>query len=143
MSARKVFLKAMKDAALAVRARRYFVKRGVINWASHDFKTKLFAISLQADDYSFMKQNGIQDMKFSMEIATSINDIVSPAQLNDDVIEELVDDAEWIFKTVMSQIDTLGDNVALVVDTESARVIEFHDSSLRVQGIVVTAYVKY
>lgn len=143
MSARKKFVDSVKSAALAVRNNRYFVKRGVINWATFDFDKHTFAMSLLCDDMTFMKQSGIQEMNFSIEAATSIPDSTKQPEIDDGVLDSMIEDIETILNQTRASVDTNHDNISLMVDTESARIVEFHDSALRVQGIVATIVVKY
>ena len=143
MGARKVFFDKVKTHAKEVRNGRYFVKRGVINWATFPFTNHAFAMSLLCDDTSFMKVNGVQDMSFSIEAATSIPDSTAQPEIDDGVMDSMIEDVETILNQVRADLDSHSNSIALMVDTESARIVEFHDSALRVQGIVATLIVKF
>lgn len=143
MSARSNFIKTIRASAEARGNKRYFVKRGVINWATFNFASHQFAMSMLIEDTTFMRVNGMQEMTFSLEAATVIPDSTEQPEIDDGIIDILIEDMEAIFAEARVKVDAHGDSVALGVDTESARIVEFHDSALRVQGIIATVIVKY
>jgi len=141
-SPRAFLLQAIKSEAKLVRGGVYFVKRGVIDWSTFPFAERPRAIAVLSDDCSVLKSTGINDMTLSLEMATSMPTGSEP-EIDDGILDELFQDAETLLRKAAERIDSNGDPAAIVLMTESARVVEFHDSRLRVQGIVLTLTASY
>lgn len=120
---------------------RYFVKRGVINWAGFDFKSRPFAIAILIDDMSIRRE--INGMNLTFEIATSMPTNQEFPEIDDGLLDDLIDDCESFIDEIRGWTDSKGDTLALRVQFSLARVVEFHDSNKQVQGIVLTIPVEY
>ena len=137
---------SMKAKARTVRNGRYFVKRGAIDWTSHDFASKPFALSLQIDDGSLLRTASVRGMKsarISMEMFAPLPKAQDVPEIDDGLLDELIDDAEAIVLDLVMARDSSDDPIVFRVDETGARFVEAHDISLLVQGIVVTFNVQY
>ena len=141
MSSRAVFLQKLKAECEAARNGRYFVKRGVINWSTFPFDTHPFAIALVVDDFSFADDNGFQEMRVSLEVAARMPDDLEQPEIDDGLLDELTEDAERALQLVIKALDANQDAVVLRFDARTSRGVEFHDTALRVQGVVITFFV--
>lgn len=141
MSARATFLAEMKRECKAARNGRYFVKRGVINWSSFSFEAHPFAVAIVVDDCSFANTEGFQEMRVSLEAAARIPDELEQPEIDDPTLDELFEDFEAVIQRVGKKLDPKGDSVLLRFDARTAKAVEFHDTSLRVQGVVFTFFV--
>lgn len=142
-SPRKVALDTVKALAKKVRSGAYFVKRGAINWTTWDFEKHPRAISIQLDRVTLFKVNGMNDGVITLEMFSRMSSKEVPPEIDDGVMDELLEDAEAIFLGLMSAEDKQGDSVVTKLEQDSTEVVESHDTSLRVQGIVVTVPVTF
>lgn len=144
ISKTRVLTQTLKSLACQVRNSSYFVRRGAINWATFPFSRYPRAISIIIDDSSIFGpvKGAFDTANISLEMFTHLADIEEPMDLNDELMEELREDAAWILQTLMSAKDTSDNCVIYKLDRET-RVIEASDSNLKVQGIVVTSSVTF
>jgi len=126
-----------------VRNNAYYVKRGAINWSSFPFDVRPLAVSVQVDDFSILKISGMNEGKLTLEMASRMAEETTDPQMDDAEIDRLISDAETIITGLMKAVDTAGDSVLYRLDRESVNVVEFHDTSRMVQGIVVSFFVVY
>lgn len=145
MTPRRLLLETLKASAKKVRNGRYFVKRGAINWTAFDFDKHRFAISIQMDDFGFIRVNGIKEATISMEVFARMREQkeVEIPEIDDAITDEMVEDVERIIAELRQAADPQGDAVALRIDANSANIIEAHDVALRVQGVVTTFTVNF
>lgn len=141
-SPRRVMLDTLKQICKDTRNGKYFVKRGAINWMSHDFAKMPEAISIQLDRVSLFKQSGINDGIITLEMFASMKTVKEVPEIEDEVMDQLLEDAEEIFTKLM-QAEDGGDAIVLKMEQDSTEVVESHDVSLRVQGIVVSVPVSF
>lgn len=134
-SARRVALEAFKAAAKKVRNGAYFVKRGPINWAVFPFPKHPRAIAITIDTQDFLPHNGIHNAEVAIEMAAAMPGDDEEPGIDDGLMDDLTEDAEEIVRQLLTKQDALGDAVALKVVGRS--IDEFHDSELRVQGVIV------
>jgi len=134
----------MKQFAKQARNGAYFVKRGFINWAEFDFETNKRAISILVDEEGlFPDKRGMENARISMEIFTSISKSTEPVMIDDGVMDELIEDARWIVNQLEQAKNKQGENVALKIDKHASNLVESHDATLGVQGIVAIIRVTY
>jgi hypothetical protein len=146
MSARKDLLLTLKDAAKAVRNQSYFVKRGVINWASFNFGKYPLACSIQMDESTLLFPGlGMNEAKVTMEMFTYLPDMASDesAEIDDQAMDNLVEDAAAIIDVLLLKKNTEGDPVVFKIDRTTSRIVEAHDTASKVQGVVVMLDVTY
>ena len=138
-------METWKESALAVRNGRYFVKRGAINWTTHDYETHPHNIALMMDDFPLYAQKpiGAQPGNASMEFCGRFEDENEFKEIEEALLDEYVEDAEKIIDALLNAQYASGDPVVFRVNRETARVVEFHDMSIRVQGIVVNFTVHF
>jgi len=117
-----------------VRGGSYYVKRGAISWPSFDFERRPRAVAIMADELLFLRAEAPMDVSF--EVAASMPGPTEDPQIDEGLIDELADDTEWVVRKLIEAVDTQGDCVALRVAEQDARIIEWHDPTIRVQGIV-------
>ena len=133
------------DKAKTLRNDVYFVKRGAINWTTHDFDQDPRAVAVMIDDFQlFGKTNsGMKTANLSIEMFAKMPQRDGKPEIDDALQDELVDDAEALLRHLQTARDG-GDNpVVFKLDLESARVIEAHDIEIQVQGAVVQFAITY
>jgi len=143
ISARKVALDKTKEIAKVVRSGAYFVKRGAINWTTWGWDKYPRAISIQLDDTTLFQINGINEGTLTLEMFARMKTSKEVPEIEDAIMDELLQDAEEILVGLMDAKDSSGNAVILKLDENTARAVESHDTTLRVQGIVVTVSVSY
>lgn len=141
--ARVAMLTKLLDLCRKARNGEYYVKRGAVNWTTFPFDKRPRAISVQVDDFSILRQTGMNEGKLSLEMASRMAEETTDPQIDDTEIDRLISDAEGILYGLMKAVDKAGDSVLLRLDRESVNVVEFHDTSRMVQGIVVSFFVVY
>lgn len=139
-------LELIVKKAKEVRNRRYYVKRGVIDWSAFPFSSQEYAISVQMDDSTLLRTDGNTGI-LSLEFATTIKELkIEPIQIEDRVIDEFDEDAEEIMRLASKELQTFGRvtaSVLLAIDVKEARSQEFHDVTYKVQGTVVSVPLKF
>ena len=144
MSALKDVRDALVKYAKLARNGKYFVKRGAMVWAAFDFSRHERAVAIMFDDLTILRQDKPNDAKVAIEMFCRMPKDTDDPEIDDGLLDELIEDAEWVLVKAMSETSKgSGDNVILRLDAESANVVEAHDVSKRVQGIVVTFNVSY
>jgi hypothetical protein len=127
--------KKLKESWSKIANGMYYVRRGAINWLTHEFNEHKRAVAIIFDDSTFLKD--INDATISFEIAAKID-----GELNDDLVDELSSHAAEVLNDLMTQTDSNGDNIATCVPN-SGLMIEWHDLDLNLQGIIVHVNIKY
>ena len=140
-SPRKVMMDTFRQLCRDVRGGVYFTKRGPIDWSSFNCGEQERAIAILIDDHSFMKD--INDASITFEIAGRMIQPEQRPDLDDGLLDEFIDDAEWIIRSLIDSVDTQGDPVVLKAGFADARIVEFHDVQLRVQGIIAFIEVSF
>lgn len=141
-SPRQVVRDTLVKYAKQVRNSGYFVKRGAIVWSSFPFGEHPRAIAIMFDDIGILRQKGMTEAKIGIEMFASMPEGTEP-EIDDGLLDELIEDAEFILQKTIRERDSVGDSVILRLDGETANVVESHDSTKRVQGIVVTFNVNF
>jgi hypothetical protein len=118
------------------------VKRGPIHWATFDFSAMPKAVAILVDDQSFIKEDGVNDANISFEVAARMATGQQP-EVDDGLLDELIDDAIWVIRSLRQAKNGQGDNVILRLASSAARITEWHDPDVRVQGIVCPFQVEY
>ena len=139
-SPRNSMMTTIRNSAEVLRNSSYFVKRGAINWATFPFEEHSKAIAILIDDMSLLGSTtgvgGSKDGKISLEIAARMPDEKDHPSIDDGLMDDLIEDAETIVKDLIAAKD--GDYpIVFHIDKASARVIEWHDAEVKVQGVVV------
>lgn len=131
----------LRELCVEVRGGVHFVKRGPIDWAVFNFDAHDRAIAVLLDDHSFL--GDINDASISFEIAGRMIQPEKSPDLDDGLLDEMIDDAEWIIRSLIDSDDSKGDPVILKANLLDARIVEFHDVQLRVQGIIAFIEVSF
>lgn len=145
MSARKTVLDTLRASTKKVGNAGYFVKRGAINWTTFDFTAHARAISIQVDNYGFLKVNGVKEATLTLEMFARMPEQPEGAlpEIDDALLDEMIEDAEKIVADLRAAQDKQQDAVVMKIDPASANITEAHDVALRVQGVVVTIVVNF
>lgn len=138
MTGRSAMAQRMLDAWRQVRNGRYWVRRGAVNWAAFDFSKNPFAVAVMIDEATFMRP--INDATVTFEVFTRIPEQGGDPLLDDEEIEKLVDDAVEVI--LLGSAFDQGPFRYEPLEN-SARVVECSDSSLGVQGVVISFDVKF
>lgn len=140
-SPRKIVLDTLRGFCQQVRGGVYFVKRGPIDWATFPFNQHSRAISILVDDQSLFLDINVASL--TLEFGAQLRSVSDDPGLDDGLMDELTDDAEWVVRSLIDSSNSQGDAVVLRTDLKESRAIEFHDAQLMVQGIVVNFEVSF
>jgi hypothetical protein len=135
-----------KELAGQMRNGIYFVKRGAILWPSFSFTDHKGGIALMLDDGNLLRtqrNRGMKPARCSMEMFRRMESTPEAPEIDDGLMDELLDDAEWLLKELMKSRTSADDPVVYRIDENSVRFVEAHDTELKVQGIVVTFNLEY
>ena len=86
---------------------------------------------------------GFADARISMEIFTRIPDTDQEPQIDDGLLDELIDDARWIVEQLEQSKNKAGDPIVFKLPKNTSSLVESHDATLMVQGIVAIIRVTY
>lgn len=134
---RRELLTAIRKLCATVHNARYFTKRGPIDWASFPFDRHPFGCAILCDDTTLFRR--IDTAVVTLQLAAKLPDYAAKGpEIDDGLADEFYDDVRWVLTELRKQRDERGQPVAISIGTESARVVEFHDADLLVQGVLVT-----
>lgn len=145
-SSRRVMLDRWKELAKEMRNGSYFVKRGAINWTTFPFGDEGAGIALMVDDGSLLRTQrnlGMKPARCSMEIFHRLPDEQESPEIDDGLMDQILDDAEWLIIELMKSRTAANDPVVFRIDENSVRFVEAHDIEIKVQGVVVTFNLEY
>lgn len=142
-------LKICRGIRGAEREIKYKVVRGAVNWAAWDFTNHPLGISVHCDDASFLRGEGEDEATLTLEMMQRLPDDVN--EIQDDVLDDLVDDAAEIFDALEDAkieeedfADSEDMNPAVIkMDRTRDSATEVSDVSRHVQGIIATVFVEY
>lgn len=151
---RVAMLRALQEICRRARSGKYYVRRGPINWAVHDFAAMPLAISILTPEFTlFGNQYGLDISTVSLELGMEMPGAddgrgEDPDGLDDASIEGLIVDAGRIIKTLAEVKWPNGDPVVMrlvVSDADSSPVNgqEFASDDWRVQGVLLTFTVEH
>lgn len=130
----------LKDACQSMRSRRYFVRRGAIDWGAWDFDAHPHAVALMMDDTTFMGDFKVGTVSLEMFVRMQSSD---EPTIDDSVMDELIHDAATAFeKLAVAKVPGTMDNICTLVK-DSDVIIESSDAAKKVHGIIATIKVKY
>lgn len=143
-SNRKDTIDTIKKYAKSIRGGWYSVKRGVINWATHDWDRHPNNIAIMIDDHRIpVESKGRRPFRsgvLTLEIFSRIVPSTEEMEIDDGELDTMIDDAEFIlFSTLQERLE----NDSVVMRMGDIRVIESHDVNLKVQGIIVQTNVEF
>ena len=144
MSRRALILAELKKAAEAVHGRRYFVKRGPINWVSFPFADHPFAIAIgvESENLGFLNpDDGMSSMNLVLEIYTKLEQNPEEPGFDDGLLDEIHADAEALVVGVQAYNDGRGN--CLSAGVYGVRAMEIADATMNVQGVVLSFGVDY
>lgn len=142
-SRRNLVLTWIVERLRTLRKKKYFVKRGAISWPTFDFDSHPYAAAVMVDDSTLFAVNGMNTANFSIEFATRMEAPGEEPSIDDDTLDLLFEDVEGVLGEIEGAKDSNGDVLLLEFRRTTVQVVEFHDASLRVQGVVVTFTVGY
>lgn len=144
-SRRKLMVDTLRDLLKAEHNGRYFVHRGPIAWSSFDFKAHPFAVGISLDSGTLRRADTRligNRSRVSLEMFTSMS-ADGKLQLDDGILDEFIADAESVLDKLEVSQDANEYSVAIGVDRENASFQESSDSTLKVQGVVVSFSITY
>lgn len=126
---------------------RYYVRRGPINWATHDYGSYPYAIAILTPSFSMFRPV-FNELTLSLEVAmrmpeTSNQRGESREGLNDNEIESLVQDVDRIVHKLVTSKDSNGDHIITRIDNETAEAQEISNEDWSIQGFQVIFTVEY
>lgn len=139
MSARSDALNKLKEIFKTLHNSRYYVKRGVVAWAGFDFQKYAHAVSIQVDEIAPWMP--MPTMSLSIEMATLIPEMSTDPEIDDTTNEDMIDDCIEALNAWERLKMQNGDPYIIKMERLGVRAIEFHDATLRVQGIILTVNV--
>ena len=142
MRPRVQMLETLRVAIQAARGGRYHVKRGYVDWTAHDYRVHPFPVSIMVDVET---QGTIGDTEalLSVVAACSIPE-PAPVEIDDERVQDLIDDVRAAFAALeQSTVAGADGPVVFRLDWKGARLTEWHDVDLRLQGILLQVQVSY
>ena len=125
---------SVRDLWSTVRGGTYYTRRGPIWWAGFPFDAYPRACSIQVSEEAPFAQ--INTAQIVFEVAASLRpETVETLGIDDGLLDEFKDDAAWVAIEWSKKLNSLGDSLLIHADLNRARVVEFYDADLRVQGI--------
>ena len=142
-STRRVLTTTLKAIWSEQRANAYRkVHRGPINWTSFNFETYPRAVAILLDEVQLFRiTQGFIRATLSMEIMCRLPD--QPEEIDDGLMDDLYEDVEQVIKKLSVSVDDEGNPVIAFINRETANVIETHDATRGVQGLVVLMEVDF
>ena len=144
---RTAVLNKMYDLCASVNSERYYVRRGPINWAVHDFRTYPYAVSILTPSFTMLRPV-FNELTISLEVVmrmpeASVQRGEVREGLNDNEIESLVVDMDEVIHDLMQATDSNGDTIVTRIDRESAEAQEISNEDWSIQGFQVIFTVEY
>lgn len=137
-SPRRVVGNTLLELARSVRNRSYYARRGAVNWAAFDFDAHPRAIAIVFDETPvFPDARAMYTIKCTLELFAKFNGEDSLDSIDDELMDEIHEDARWIVEQLIRRKTSSGDNAVIGVVTVGITAIETHDADLRVQGLIV------
>lgn len=136
-------LDKLRELCKALRGGSYFIKRGPINWAEFPFDRYPRAISILVDEQSFISNNGIQRAQMSIEVAGAMPSPKDNPEVDDGLLDEFFEDVSIVLLNLREAKQGKGQDPVVFDVSSDATATEFHDSTLKVQGIMVFFRVQY
>lgn len=133
-------LDLLATEARKIRSGGYVVRRGVIQWLSFDFRKHPLALAIVLDTGTIGRQD-LQSGALALEFGGSMKMDEDSASLDDAILDDMYEDAEFLVRKLAEAKDERGNDVAIV--RLPAEVVEWSDIRKRVGGIVVTFDVRY
>lgn len=120
---------------------KHSVHRGAVDWTNYPFDEFPRALCVLIDDTTlFQPDGGFDNMNLSIEVACRMPE--SPIGPDDNLFEDIRSELQRIILVLLSAADSEGDALVVKAD-QSARLVEFHDTQLQVQGVAVTLNLTY
>lgn len=143
-SPKAAVMTALRQLLAAARSGRYHVKRGYVDWVAHDYDAHPYPASIMCD-VETLGGIGDTDTVVSVVLAARMPP-EAVVDLDEDVLSDLAADA----RTAFEQLEKMrwahdGQDEPLVfrLDWRGARLSEWHDVDLRLQGILLQVQVSY
>lgn len=130
--------KTLKAKYEEIKNKAYFVRRGPIDWTSHDWETRPRAVAIIIDDCTFLQQ--VNSATVSFEVFSKIPKDTD--DISDTLTDELFSDAAEVLNYLITTKDDNNDNVATLMP-KSELAIECYDMDLKIQGLIITFTLKY
>lgn len=140
---KRLVMQTLVDICKRMRGGRYYVKRGSVNWASFPFTDYPFAVCVLADEVTAFMTPGQSRGTLTLEMMVQVPHEVN--QSDDAVLDDLFEDAFVAFAQLSEarEPDDESFPVITMLDQGSARAMEVSDTSMRVQGLVVSVTVQF
>lgn len=123
----------------------YYVRNGLIFWASFPFSEYNRAVSVQVDGGNLIAnetQSG-RDLALSFEIFGLVSDNLNDLGSSDNLmISEFLSDCAEVITKMHSLKDNEGSSLFVEINTTDASFQTAYDQELRVQGVICTFTVK-
>lgn len=139
-SARRAMVEELVNLWRRVRGAGYYVKRGPVYWANHDFAKRPRAVSILLNAGSFLRERN--EVNVSFEIASRWELDPADPQMDEGLQDDMLDDAKWVLQELAGATDENGDSVVLQARKDD-KFQEFSDPDVRVQGVVVFVDITY
>lgn len=125
-------------------ARRYYVVRGAIDWAAHDFDRWPSAVALLLDRGSLFQvpQTPGHSLVLTMEVFAR-KTFGSPAGSDEGLLEKMLKHTIEVIDGLLDSKNDVGDSVIIGFDQRESRFVQVIDDRMKVQGHVASLYLTY
>lgn len=120
---------------------KYFVRRGAINWESHEWILP-FAVSVRLAENFPARASEPRETTLSINVATTLPSSSQPENLHDETLEQMETDMVNAVRA-LAQATRQGSVDHLIFGTEYQGSVEWHSTDFSVQGYVVTFTIDY
>lgn len=132
------------ELASALAGGKYHVQRGPVNYPTHDWTTKPFALSVSMAEYSMFPPQGdpFRRGSFMVELTTKIEGAAEIPGFRDSVLDALSVDAETLIVQLQAARKVNSDPYVIRI-TGDVKARELVNRDWSIQGIDVTVPIDY
>lgn len=142
---RRVMVETLTALCISVRAGRYKVIRGPVNWTTWPWEDFSYGIAIVQDSGSLFPSAttlGMRVAQISIEVFALMPEAAEALGTDEALGEELLDDVEDVLHDLI-QSSKSGEVVIFNLNLPTAMFTEHYDAHAGVQGFVVTFQVTY
>lgn len=138
MTRKTALMRAIREAAGKLRGGSYFVKRGLIDWASFPWRSHQWGLSIVVEVMGIQGPDASDPAVIHLAFGTAIPAVLNPPEIDDDAQDQLDADARALLTAVRQSTVTNSFNETIGFGISDVQEREWHDPQYRAQGLVVS-----